>query len=405
MNVDVSPELSAWANRAQYQVSQGSMSQDGRTVLWSSGGEVRIFVASRSDGWFQVTQSDRMQQESFLLCASSMTVVERYLFGRLGRSVRGRRLPLLSYPVAPLREGWKTEPVVLDRVSRLALMEPTGHPIAIVGADPTSGNAQLAALSVFVSADLKDVESSFLAPTGRPLFTTRAEAKEPIEEIPDFTGDIDVNGALVTYLRNLDQHGFINAREALVDAYGPAIALLVRSKISSVLDGAEARKMLTLPTAVSELKELHPEFSLAALEAAVLNSRNRGGAVPIEVDDLASLIMEDEAANDVPWDHYMLFTYFGDRRVGVSDFQYLGRQWQPGFLDNPFDIVDRLRSIREAMLDRDGRAWDAGVIIVDHASRRGRLFVFYGEDAEFWDMTPATQKAIAERGLQLIEQA
>lgn len=127
--------------------------------------------------------------------------------------------------------------------------------------------------------------------------------------------------------------------------------------------------------------------------------------MPTEVDDLAALIIDDEAANDAPWDHYVVFVYFGDRRVGASDFQYLGYKWQPGFLDSLFDMIDRLRGIRAAMSEGDGKTWNAGVVMVNRAARSGRLFVFYGDDADFWDMTPATQKVIAERGLQLIEQS
>ncbi|WP_079276812.1 Imm61 family immunity protein [Mycobacteroides abscessus] len=398
-SVDLSRGLCEWARRAGYQVSQGSVCPDGRTVVWSGGGEIRIFIGQRPDGWFQMTDSERMQDEGFLLCAVSMDVVERFLYARFGSYIRAADFPLLNYPAAPLRDGWTTISVTLDGVRRLALIDPSKHSVAAVSADPITGNAQLAELSVCLSADLQELEESFLSPNGRPLFTTQ----EDIDEVPDFTADIDLDAALDSYLQDLREYGIDGAREGLVDTYGPAMALLIRSKIDKMLADTSGQVAGPLSPTASASSGARPGFSRKDVTGSSRDVPDGEMAVPIEADDLAELILTDDEANDEPWDSFVFFTYFGDRRTEESGFQYFETKWRPALVGS-MELGERLQNLREATGQRDGRTWDAAAIAVDRASGRGRLFVFYGDDAEFWDITPATQKAVAERGLQLTEQ-
>lgn len=74
--IDVSPRLEQWAKIAGYSLTPGSTTADGRPIFWSALGEVRLFIGKRQDGWLVVTDSDRMEAESFLLVASTKVVYE-----------------------------------------------------------------------------------------------------------------------------------------------------------------------------------------------------------------------------------------------------------------------------------------------------------------------------------------
>lgn len=72
-------------------------------------------------------------------------------------------------------------------------------------------------------------------------------------------------------------------------------------------------------------------------------------AVPIEADDLAELILTDDEANDEPWDSFVFFTYFGDRRTEESGFQYFETKWRPALvgsmeLGSDCRIYEKLRA-------------------------------------------------------------
>lgn len=117
---------------------------------------------------------------------------------------------------------------------------------------------------------LTDAELDDLLLNGLPSsINIHKMSRERVDEFPDFTADVDLNTALGTYLRNRYEHGVAQAREGLIDAYGPAMALFVRSKIEGVLDDAERQTGLSLQEAVSELKRAHPEFSDATLTTVV----------------------------------------------------------------------------------------------------------------------------------------
>ena len=82
--IEVSQRLEQWAKLADYAVTSGARRPDGRPVFWSALGETRLFVGRNQDGWLVITDSDRMESESFILAAPSIDTIEKYLFGRFG---------------------------------------------------------------------------------------------------------------------------------------------------------------------------------------------------------------------------------------------------------------------------------------------------------------------------------
>src|SRR6185312_4211667 len=97
--IQISPRLEQWAKLADYALTPGSQTTDGRPVFWSALGEIRLFIGKNQDGWLVVTDSDRMESESFVLAASSMDAIEKYLFGRFCMYIRNSRgLPRVRVP-------------------------------------------------------------------------------------------------------------------------------------------------------------------------------------------------------------------------------------------------------------------------------------------------------------------
>ncbi|VAZ96328.1 Imm61 family immunity protein [Mycobacterium pseudokansasii] len=112
--VDLTSDLQAWCRRARLDMVQGSQTKDGRTVIWGNAGEVRYYIYN-IEGWYVITCSDRMGPEAYDFAATSMHVIERYLYGVFGGSVRNSAgLPYIRAPFSrkELRPGYsigKTE--------------------------------------------------------------------------------------------------------------------------------------------------------------------------------------------------------------------------------------------------------------------------------------------------------
>ncbi|BBX73283.1 Imm61 family immunity protein [Mycobacterium shinjukuense] len=87
ISVDLSSELQDWIQLAGLDIIQGSKTDDGRTVIWNKGGEICYFI-SVVDGYYVITSSQRMDAENFHFGTVSMAILERYLYGRFGGSVR-----------------------------------------------------------------------------------------------------------------------------------------------------------------------------------------------------------------------------------------------------------------------------------------------------------------------------
>lgn len=164
--VDLAPDLQAWLRLAGLEVTQGSQTGDGRTVIWNKGGESRYFV-NVIDGWYVITSSDRMGPETYSFAAESMPVLEKYLYGHFGGSARSDELPSIRAPFErdELRSGYSIGKQAFAGRERPTLIDRTGKVVAITAVD------RLVELSHYLDVSVDVIKSSFLAPDGKPLFT------------------------------------------------------------------------------------------------------------------------------------------------------------------------------------------------------------------------------------------
>jgi immunity protein 61 of polymorphic toxin system len=174
--IEISPRLEEWATIAGYTLTPASRSHDGRALFWSAGGEVRHFIGAGDDGWFVVSDSDRLGPEYLDVAAPSMATIERYFFGKFGRFIRSKKgLPRVHVPIAreEISAGFTIGARMLEGVERLALVDSDGSAVAVSSGDELSGTADLVKLSLYLTAAVDDIVTSFLAPDGKPLFTPR----------------------------------------------------------------------------------------------------------------------------------------------------------------------------------------------------------------------------------------
>lgn len=165
-SVDLTPDLQAWLRLAGLDIIQGSQTNDGRTIIWNKGGEVRNFI-SAVDGWFVITSSDRMGPDTYDLAAESMQVMEKYLYGEFGGMVRGSDLPSIRAPFErdELRPGYDIGKKTFAGRERHTLIDPGGNIVAIAALD------RLVELSHYVDIPAQTIKDSYLAADGKPLFT------------------------------------------------------------------------------------------------------------------------------------------------------------------------------------------------------------------------------------------
>jgi hypothetical protein len=122
--IEISSSLQEWANLAGYTLTPASTAHDGRALFWSAGGEVRLFIESRGDGWFIVTRSDRLGEEHFEFAAKSSTTLDKYLFGSFGQSIRSNRgLPVIPMPrsLDEVSAGFSVDTRQFDGIERLGV--------------------------------------------------------------------------------------------------------------------------------------------------------------------------------------------------------------------------------------------------------------------------------------------
>jgi hypothetical protein len=175
-SIEISHRLAEWAALAGYALTPGSSTPDGRAMLWSAGGEVRHFIGSGRDGWFTITDSDRLGPEYFKLAAASMSIVEKYFFGTFGRLIRRKsNLPRINVPITveEMSAEFAIKLGMFENAERLTLVDSVGSHLAFGSADPLYGTMQLVGLSRYLTATIDDITSAFLDPSGSPLFTLR----------------------------------------------------------------------------------------------------------------------------------------------------------------------------------------------------------------------------------------
>lgn len=181
--VEVSDDLADWATRAGCEVNQGSqpplrddVDDDGRTVIWANHGEIRYFVGGHASGWFCVTSSERMSDETLEFAAESMHLIELYFYGKFGLSLRSSlKLPVLKYPRSAddAVGGYSLRTATFDERENLALVDAKGSAIALTTSGRIAGTAELVCLSYYLASSVEAVKSSYLNPSGQPLFTVR----------------------------------------------------------------------------------------------------------------------------------------------------------------------------------------------------------------------------------------
>jgi hypothetical protein len=97
-----------------------------------------------------------------------MPLIEKYLYGYFGGSVRSsRKLPAIRVPVQldELRPGYSIDSMVFAGRERHTLVNPVGEVVAIAGIE------DLVELSHYLDSTLDLIKKSYLDPEGKPLFT------------------------------------------------------------------------------------------------------------------------------------------------------------------------------------------------------------------------------------------
>ncbi|QUR67918.1 TNT antitoxin family protein [Mycobacterium spongiae] len=165
-SVELSNEVQDWIRLAGLSVTQGSQTDDGRPIIWNKGGEIRYFVGV-TDGYFVLTSSHRMGAENLHLAAVSTAILERYLVGHFGGSVRkscGLQRVRKPFYRDELKSTYHLGAINFSGREEDALMESTGSVLAIAAVD------RLVELSHYIDVTIDTIKDSFLDPEGRPLF-------------------------------------------------------------------------------------------------------------------------------------------------------------------------------------------------------------------------------------------
>ncbi|MBV8455139.1 MAG: TNT antitoxin family protein [Acetobacteraceae bacterium] len=171
--IEISPRLEEWAKQAGYALTPGSRTVDGRALFWASLGEIRLVIGKNQDGWFVVTDSDRMGSEHFILAAPSMGTIEKYFYGRFCLSIRSNcGLPRVRVPISAEETSnqFSIDTRSFEGTERFALIAADGSTVAISSADSVTAKAELGKLRVFLRATIDQIEASAVDPDGRPLF-------------------------------------------------------------------------------------------------------------------------------------------------------------------------------------------------------------------------------------------
>lgn len=165
----VSPQLLEWSRLAGYALTPED--ESGAALFWSDpGGEIRYYIHQNIDGGVVLTSSERASAEQFELSAESIEVLERYLFGVFGRSIRSKsRLPRLKTPrkLEEIVGGDRIDEADSEGYRRL--LAPGAKAVA-KARGRLSGVSVLVELSHLVASTVDEIQSSYQAVDGRPLF-------------------------------------------------------------------------------------------------------------------------------------------------------------------------------------------------------------------------------------------
>lgn len=169
-SVELSPDLVEWIRLAGMNLIQGAQTDDGRTIIWNKGGERRYFISAENE-FYVITSSDRIGSETFHFGATTMGLVEKYLYAHFGGSVRkSRGLQRVKKPFSrdDLKEGFRLSEAVFAGREQDALIDPNGSLVAIAAED------RLVELSHYFNVSIDTIKESFAHPDGKPLFALLA---------------------------------------------------------------------------------------------------------------------------------------------------------------------------------------------------------------------------------------
>lgn len=169
----VSRELADWAKLADYSLTvdtEGGLPD----IFWNQLGEIRLFIRKSTNGWINVTCSDRLQPEYFYFAGKTIDVVEKFFFGWFGGTVRSNHgMPLLDTPVTTeqLATGYQITRRQVDGIARYVLIDPNGAEVAVASGGKTSAASDLVPLSIYLRVPPAEIMRSFTNETGEPLFS------------------------------------------------------------------------------------------------------------------------------------------------------------------------------------------------------------------------------------------
>lgn len=362
VNIQFSKELLEWARGAEFTFGQAREDPEewmalfkGRPYFASRGGELIYFIDTRDDGWLVVTNSERRSREDFQFAARSQFVLERYFFGYFGKIIRGdlrlpgnRRLPALNIPALEdeIYPGYSIQVVEFEGESRRALIDPSGEWIALSQASHIIGTGTLVRVSAYLNVSVADLEATFQSPEGLPLWGLREPpASEPKP--------------------------------------------LAASRPPEGVAEQDARELIELIGT--------DEYVNGVNEDVIAHRHTSGHRPPIRRDE--------------SWTGFLYFFYVGQGYTETSGFRYGGAQAALPF-KVPFGVSDETQERIEGVLARARdagdlpleRRWNAAAIIYDRASGRGDVRVFYGADAEQWQVSFSDADEIAARGENMLRQ-
>lgn len=148
-------------------------SKDGTWVLADLGGEIRFYLRM-ADSIYTLTQAQRSESERFVMSASNMADIERYLIMGFGFSLRTmKKLPsvFLNGKPGPARIQDVSSGYQIQQVSpgRISLIDSNGIRAIFYG-DLPSRVRDAVEFSWIADTTMENLCASYLDPDGLPLF-------------------------------------------------------------------------------------------------------------------------------------------------------------------------------------------------------------------------------------------
>lgn len=170
----LTPAFRQWADAAKYSIT--SRTDDDRVLVWTSGGEIRLFISANSDGWWAVDSSDRMQPERFDWAAAYPGLIERSFvatFLERVRELRGLGALQIAGKGDQLPSGMSLGRQQFRGSEYPALIDADGKTRAVSAGGRILSSLRLGELAALAVHDVDAIVAAFLNPQGVPLFSLR----------------------------------------------------------------------------------------------------------------------------------------------------------------------------------------------------------------------------------------